>query len=42
MGEQFTVLMFFADGNRRYVSRFVSAQQACSAFEHCIRSVEAR
>jgi hypothetical protein len=42
MGEQFAVLIFFADGKRRYVCRFVSAQEACSAFEHCIHSVEAR
>jgi hypothetical protein len=41
-GEQFTVLMFFADGRPRYVCRFVSAQEACRAFEHCIHNVEAR
>ena len=28
MGEQFAVLMFFEDGKRRYVRRFVSAQEA--------------
>ena len=42
VGEQFAVLMFFAEGKRRYVRRFVSAQEACHAFEHCIHSVEAR
>ena len=42
MGEQFAVLMFFEDGKRRYVRRFVSAQGASRAFAHCIRSVEAR
>ena len=42
MGEQFAVVMFFADGKRRYVRRFASAQEACRAFEHCIHSVEAR
>jgi hypothetical protein len=42
VGEQFAVLMFFEDGNRRYVCRFISAQEARRAFEHCIRSVEAR
>ena len=42
MGEQFAVLIFFADGKRRYVRRFVSAQQACRAFEQCIHGVEAR
>jgi hypothetical protein len=42
MGEQFAVLIFFADGKRRYVCRFVSAQEACRVFEHCIHSVEAR
>ena len=42
MGEQFAVLMFFEDGKRRYVRRFVSAQEASRAFAHCIRSVEAR
>jgi hypothetical protein len=26
MGEQFAVLMFFPNGKRRYVCRFVSAQ----------------
>ena len=41
-GEQFAVLMFLAEGERRYVRRFASAQEACRAFEHCIRSVEAR
>ena len=42
MGEQFAVLMFFEDGKRRYVRRFVSAQEASRAFEHCIHNVEAR
>jgi len=42
MGEQFAVLIFFADGKRRYVCRFVSAQEACRAFAHCIHIVEAR
>jgi hypothetical protein len=42
MGEQFAVLMFFEDGNRRYVRRFISAQEASRTFEHCIHSVEAR
>jgi hypothetical protein len=42
MGEQFAVVMFFEDGKRRYVRRFVSAQEASRAFEHCIHSVEAR
>ena len=42
MGEQFAVQMFFADGTRRYVCRFVSAQEASRAFERCIHSVEAR
>jgi hypothetical protein len=42
LGEQFAVLMFFADGKRRYVRRFASAREACRAFEHCIHSVEAR
>jgi hypothetical protein len=42
MGEQFAVLMFFEDGKGRYVRRFVSAQEASRAFEHCIHSVGAR
>jgi hypothetical protein len=42
MGEQFAVLMFFEDGNRRYVRRFISAQDASRTFEHCIHSVESR
>ena len=42
MGEQFAVVTFFEDGKRRYVRRFVSAQEASRAFAHCIRSVEAR
>jgi hypothetical protein len=41
VGEQFAVLMFFAEGKRRYLRRFASAQEACRAFEHCIHSVEA-
>jgi hypothetical protein len=35
-GEQFAVLMFLAEGERRYVRRFVSAQEAVRAFEHCM------
>jgi hypothetical protein len=31
--------MFFADGKRRFLCRFVSAQEASRAFEHCIHSV---
>jgi hypothetical protein len=42
MGEQFAVLMFFEDGERRYVRRFVSTQEASRAFAHCIHSVEAQ
>jgi hypothetical protein len=42
MGEQFAVLIFFADGRPHYVCRFVSAQEACRAFEHCIHNVETR
>jgi hypothetical protein len=42
MSEQFAVLMFFDDGKRRFVRRFVSAQEASRAFGHCIHSVEAR
>jgi hypothetical protein len=34
--------MFFEDGNRRYVRRFISAKEASRSFEHCIHSVEAR
>jgi len=41
-GEQFAVVMFFAKGERRYVRRFASAQEACRTFEHCIHSVAAR
>jgi hypothetical protein len=42
MGEQFAVVIFFEDGKRRYVRRFVSAQEASRAFELSIHSVEAR
>ena len=42
MGEQFAVVTFFEDGKRRYVRRFVSAQEASRAFKHCIHNVEAR
>jgi hypothetical protein len=42
MGEQFAVMNFFADGRPHYVCRFVSAQEACRAFEHCLHSAEAR
>jgi hypothetical protein len=35
-------LIFFEDGKCRYVRRFVSAQEASRAFEHCIHSAEAR
>ena len=42
MSEQFAVLLFFEDGKRRYVRRFVSAQEASRAFKHCIHNVEAR
>jgi hypothetical protein len=42
MGEHFSVLMFFAEGKRRYARRFVSAQEACRAFDHCTHSVAAR
>jgi hypothetical protein len=43
MGEQLAVVMFFADGKRRYLCRFVSAQEASRAFAHCsIHSVEAQ
>ena len=42
MGEQFAVLLFFDDGKRRYARRFVSAQEACRVFEHCIHSAGAR
>jgi hypothetical protein len=34
--------MFFENGKRRYVRRFVSAQEANRAFEHCVHSVEVR
>ena len=34
MGEHFAVVVFFADGKRRYVHRFASAKEACRAFEH--------
>jgi hypothetical protein len=38
MGEQFAVLMFFAEGKRRYLRRFASAQEACRVFSlHCER-----
>jgi hypothetical protein len=42
VSEQFAVLLFFEDGKRPYVRRFVSAQEASRAFKHCIHNVEAR
>jgi hypothetical protein len=42
VGEQFAVLMFFDNGKRRYVSRFVSAQEANRTFESYTHCVDAR
>jgi hypothetical protein len=42
VGEQFAVLLFFDDGKHRYACRFVSAQEACRVFGHCIHSMGAR
>lgn len=42
MGEQFAVLLFIDDGKRRYVGRFISAQEAIRVFEFCTHSIDAR
>ena len=42
MGEQFAVLLFLNDGRRRYMGRFISAQEASRTFEFCTHSIDAR
>ena len=40
--EQFSVRVYYDDGRRQYVRRFVSAQEACRAFQHYTSGVAAR
>jgi hypothetical protein len=40
--EQFSVRVYYDDGRRQYVRRFVSAQEVCRAFQHHTRSLGAR
>ena len=42
MSEQFSVALFFDDGQHKYARRFVSAQEACRAFQHYSRSAGAQ
>lgn len=43
MGEQFSVRLFYDDGRQyQYVRRFVSALEACSAFQHYTSSIGAQ
>jgi hypothetical protein len=42
VGEQFSVVLFFDDGQHKYVRRFVSAQEACRAFQHYSRGAGAQ
>ena len=42
MGEQFAVLLFFDDGKRTYVRRFVSAWEAIRVFEFYTHSIDAQ
>jgi hypothetical protein len=42
VSEQFSVALFFDDGQHKYARRFVSAQEACRAFQHYSRSAGAQ
>jgi hypothetical protein len=42
MNEEFSVCQFFPDQSYEYVCRFVSGEQAATAFNHCCTSVGAR
>jgi hypothetical protein len=42
VSEQFSVVLFFDDGQHKYVRRFVSAQEACRAFQHYSRGARAQ
>jgi hypothetical protein len=42
VSEQFSVVLFFDDGQHKYVRRFVSAQEACRAFQHYSRGAGAQ
>jgi hypothetical protein len=39
---EYSVCQFFPDENYEYVRRYVSAEEACKAFEHYCMSVGAR
>jgi hypothetical protein len=40
--EQFSVRVYYDDGRRQIVRRFVSAQEACRSFQHYTSSLGAR
>lgn len=42
MPNEYNVCQFFEDGKYEYVRRFVSAEEAASAFQHYTTSVAAR
>jgi hypothetical protein len=42
VGEQFAVRVYYDNGEHKDVRRFVSAQEACRAFQHYTSSVGAR
>jgi hypothetical protein len=42
VGEQFSVVLFSDDSQHKYVRRFVSAQEACRAFQHYSRGAGAQ
>ena len=41
-GEQFSVRVYYDDGRRQIVRRFVSAQEACRVFQHYTSSLGVR
>lgn len=42
MADEFSVCQFFEDGSYEYVRRFVSAEEAMSAFRHYTNNVATR